>query len=206
MRPAGEAEDTARLGIPVTIKVGVLVDPQFIASHPEWIDAVQRTVSQGSEIFQEQFGVRLELWSVGRWSVPEQGMSASGLLTDLQGHPREGADVLLGFTARPFDGTETDKPVPPAGDAPFNEAYAVVYGTSGHRLSHLRTLLHELSRLMGAQDVTDPEDPAWISGSWMSYAPVPETQDQWIDVDNRKRVLSRKDSPFAPAPEAPPGE
>lgn len=194
---------SARLGIPVTVKVGVLVDSQFIASNRQWIDTVQRTVSRASDIYEDQFGVTLELWAVGRWPVAEQGVGPSELLDDLRGRSRDGADVLLGFTSRAFVGTAADKPTPPSAEDPFNGAYGVVYGSSGHRQSHLRPLLHELSLLMGAQDVADPEDPAWIAGSWMSYAPVSEAQAPWIDVDNRLRVLARKDKPFAPVAPAP---
>jgi hypothetical protein len=32
----------------------------------------------------------------------------------------------------------------------------------------------------------------------MSYAPAHDGQAPWIDADNRKRVLERKDKPFAP--------
>ncbi|MEX1367923.1 MAG: M12 family metallo-peptidase [Nannocystaceae bacterium] len=200
--PLDEA-GVARLGIPVTVKVQVIVDASFIQSRSDWIDVVQRTVSSASRVYQEQFGITLELWSVGRWDVPDQGMSAAGLLADLQARPRQGANVLLGFTDRSFDGTVADKPVSPAADAPFNSAYGVVYGTTGHRESHLRTLLHELARMMGAKEISNPQDPAWLAGSFMSYAPVPETQALWIDAANRERVLERKDKPFAPAPIAP---
>jgi hypothetical protein len=52
--------------------------------------------------------------------------------------------------------------------------------------------------LFGATDVTGPQSAAWASGSWMSDAPVPETQAPWIDPSNRERVLKRKDLPFRP--------
>jgi hypothetical protein len=177
------------------VRVKVLVDPSLVEAHPDWIDYVQRTVSRASQIYQEQLGISLELSGVGRWSVATEGMGTASLLVDLQDHSREGADVLLGLTSRPFDGD------PAGADAPataFNGTHAVVYATPGHREGHLRTLLHEVSLLFGATDVAEPTDAAWVAGSWMSYAVVPEAQAAWLDPANRQRILERKDLPFTP--------
>jgi hypothetical protein len=162
---------------------------------------VQRTVSRASHVYEQQFGISLELAGVGRWSVAPEGMGTAELLAELRGHPREGADIVLGFTSRPFDPAANGAETPLPGDA-FNGAHGVVYATPGHREAHLRTLLHEVAHLYGAVDVVDPAAPAHRAGSWMSYATVPETQAPWIDPANRQRILDRKDLPFAP--DAPP--
>jgi hypothetical protein len=89
-----------RLRASVVVRVKVLVDPSFVDEHPDWIDAVQRTVSRASRIYEEQLGISLELSGVGRWAVAPEGMGTAALLADLRVHPREGADVLLGLTSR----------------------------------------------------------------------------------------------------------
>ncbi|MCX4244801.1 M12 family metallo-peptidase [Paraliomyxa miuraensis] len=188
----------ARLQLPVTVRIKVLVDPPLIEDHPDWIDYLQRTVSRASQVYEQQFGIRLELSGVGRWMVATEGMGASELLDDLRGRPREGAEILVGFTNRPFDDTTAGQADTPLPDSPFNGAYGVVYATRHHREAHLRTLLHEVAHMFGALDITDPANPAYQAGSWMSYAAVPESREPWIDVDNRQRVLMRKDLPFAP--------
>lgn len=187
-----------RLALPVTTHVKVLVDQELIDQQPAWIDYVQRTVSQASLVYDKQFGIELELVSVGRWPVATDGMSAQELLEDLETRSREGADVLLGFTNRPLDGRTAGKGETPTGDSPFNGAYGVVYATPRHQNAHLRTLLHEVGHMFGALDIVDPENPDWRAGSWMSYAPVGESQAPWIDAENRRRILERKDKPFRP--------
>jgi hypothetical protein len=160
---------------------------------------VQRTVSLASKVYDEQFGIQLELAAVGRWSAATRGMRVDALLDDLRDRPREGNDILLGMTARPLDeGTIAGQAETPTPTSPYNGAYGVVYATPDGSEPHLRTLLHEIAHMFGALDVTDERDPSWEAGSWMSYAPATDGQAQWIDADNRKRVLERKDKPFAP--------
>ncbi len=198
-----------RLGVPVTVEVKVLVDDTLIEQHPDWIDYVQRTLSEASSIYEKQFGVTLELASVGRWGVPTAGMSSGELLEDVEARPREAAHLIVGFTGRPLDDRTSGKAFTPPEDGPYNGSAAVVYATRQRRNAHLRGLLHEVGHLFGALDITDPSAPGYKSGSWMSYAPVAPGQAPWIDPSNRSRVLARKDKPFAPtgamtvAPEAP---
>ncbi len=200
-----ESDAQARLEVPVVVRITVLVDEPLVAEHPDWISYVQRTVSRASQIYSEQFGIRFELWGVSRWSVASEGMSAGELLAELKARPRDGADLLVGFTGRIFDGDAAGKATSPSLDDAFNGAHGVIYRTPGHRQAHLRTLLHEVALMFGAKDVDDPEHADWKGGSWMSYADVPETQAPWIDKPNRQRVLERKDRPFAPdAPTTPP--
>jgi len=207
VRPAGtqppaaaplQGELAQRLQLPVTAHLKVLVDPELIAEEEAWIDYVQRTVSRASQIYQEQFGITLDLVAIGRWQVATAGMDSVALVADLKARPREGADVLVGITNRPLDGGVSGRSENPTGESPFNGAYAVVYATPSHPEPHLRTLLHELGHIFGAQDITDPSDPSWQAGSWMSYAPVQPGQAPWIDALNRERILKRKDKPFVP--------
>lgn len=196
----------AKLALPVKMRIKVLVDDEMIAAHPDWIDYVQRTVGAASQIYEQQFGIELELVGVGRWSVVTAGMSADQLLTELRTHPRDGADAMVGMTARPLDGTIAGEAETPLPESAFNGAYGIVYAVPNTREPHLRTLLHEVGHMFGALDVTDPQTGAWEQGSWMSYAPVQDGQTPWIDAENRARVLGRKDKPFAPEKTTPPVE
>jgi len=188
-----------RLGVPVSVEVKVLVDDALIEQHPDWIDYVQRTLSEASSIYEKQFGVTLELASVGRWGVPTAGMSSGELLDDVEARPREAAQLIIGFTGRPLDDRTSGKAFTPPEDGPYNGSAAVVYATRQRRNPHVRGLLHEVGHLFGALDITDPSAPGYRSGSWMSYAPVAPDHAPWVDPKNRARVLARKDKPFAPA-------
>jgi hypothetical protein len=194
-----EGDLAERFGLPITTHVKVLVAPELIDVQPEWIDYVQRTVSQASRIYSKQFGIELELVGINRWPIATEGLSAQALLEDLEHRSREGADVLLGFT---LDSVERIPRSSDADESPFNRAYAVVPATSGTERSrhdaHLRTTLREVGRMFGARTIVDPEDPQWQAGSWMSHAVVAEGQAPWIDGGNRRRILERKDKPFEP--------
>ena len=191
-----EGELATKLSMPVRVSVKVLVDDEVIASRPDWIDYVQRVVASASQVYEKQFGITLELTSVGRWSVTTAGLDSEQLLGDVRARPREGNDVLLGFTNRPFDDRTAGKADTPAQDSAFNGAYGVIYAMPGHHQAHLRTLLHELGHVFGALDITDPSDAAFVAKSFMSYASARESDAPWIDAENRKRILERKDLPF----------
>lgn len=192
-----------QLAMPATVSVKVLVDQELVAAHPDWVDYVQRVVSMTSLTYQEQFGITVELWSVGRWPVATAGLDSDALMADLKGRSREGADVLMGFTNRPLDGDIAGQSETPAGESPFNGAHGVVYATPGQKNPHLRTFLHELGHVYGAADVTDPAHPDYKAGSWMSYAPVAPGQTPWVDATNRAQILGRKNRPFPPQKGAP---
>lgn len=190
----------ARLAMPVRVRIKVTVDDELIAAHPDWIDYVQRTVAAASQVYEQQFGITLELAGVTRWPVVTAGLSADQLLSELKTHGRDGCDVMVGMTARPLDGSISGEAETPLPTSAFNGAYGIVYAVPGAREPHLRTLLHEVGHMFGALDITDSGDPAWQAASWMSYAPVRDGQAPWIDAENRRRVLERKDKPFAPEP------
>lgn len=204
--PASEVEPSAkadaldgaladRLAMPVKIRVEVLVGPDVAQDEGAWIDYVQRNVSLASMIYREQFGIELELVGVRRWQVAPAGMDLEALLSDLRARDHDGADVLLGFTGQPLEaGVETA--TRPEADDPFNGGVAVVPAWPEHDNAHLRSTLRAMATLFGAQLVTDPEDPAYQGASWMSDAPVRESRPAWIDAENRRRVLERKDRPF----------
>ena len=197
-----EGDLATRLALPVTVHIKVLVDDELITARPDWIDYVQRVVSSASQTYEKQFGISLTLTSVGRWPVSTAGMSADELLQDVRSRPREGNDILVGFTNRPWDDRTAGKADTPTPESPFNGAYGVVYASPGRAHPHLRTLLHEVGHIFGALDITDPSEAAFRAGSWMSYAASRDTDAPWIDADNRRRILERKDMPFMPEPEA----
>lgn len=198
--PAAEDLD-ARLSLPVTIRVKVLVDDTVRADHPDWIDYVQRLLAAGSSVYAEQFGIRFDLVGLARWPVPTAGIGARALYEDLAGRPREGADIVLGLTDRPLaDGDLAGLGGTPAEDAPFNASVALVYARPriDPKLPHLPVLLHEVAHLFGARDVTDRTTDAYRSGSWMAPLDARRTGRPWIDPGNRRTILLRKDRPFAP--------
>ena len=203
--PAGRtptAEDLdARLSLPVTVRVKVLVDDTVRAHHPDWIDYIQRLLAAGSSVYAEQFGIRFDLVGLVRWPVPTAGIGARALYEDLAGRPREGADIVLGLTDRPLaDGDLAGLGGTPAEDAPFNASVALVYARPriDPKLPHLPVLLHEVAHLFGARDVTDRTTDAYRSGSWMAPLDARRAGRPWIDPDNRRTILLRKDRPFAP--------
>lgn len=189
-----------RMNVAARVRVKVLVDDALTKERADWIDYVQRTVSRASQIYEQQFNITIELYGVGRWPVATEGHSADQLLEDLRARSRDGADILIGMTARPVDGSISGEAETPTPESAFNGAHGIVYSVPGMTEPHLRTLLHEVAHMFGALDVTDSSDAAWQGGSWMSYAPVRDGQTPWIDPQNRKRVLERKDKPFAPEP------
>src|SRR5690606_34726076 len=124
-----EGEHADLLGMPVVLSVKVLVDPRWIEVQPDWIDDVQRTLGEASQVYAKQFGIILELHAVGRWPVASEGMSPAALLEDLKTHPREGADILLGVSATPSPSAEADawQRAPISPEATHNRAYGLVY-------------------------------------------------------------------------------
>lgn len=188
------------------VRIKVLVDDELTTERPDWIDYVQRTVSRASQVYEQQFGITLELYAVARWPVATAGLRSDQLLDDLRARSREGADVLVGMTARPLDGSISGEAETPTPESAFNGAHGIVYAMPRSHEPHLRTLLHEVAHMFGALDVTNASDPAWKGASWMSYAPVRDGQAPWIDADNRRRVLERKDKPFAPEEAGAPSE
>jgi hypothetical protein len=205
--------ELARLhATPVKVRIAVVVHDDLVEHQPAWIDYVQRTVARASQIWQAQFGIELELVGVSRWSGVGEDATAGDLLGDVESRidhrvgptgPEE-ADILVGFTHRSFDSRLASQHAPPLPDGAeaWNGTAAVVYATPSHHDAHLRTLLFELGRLYGARPIEGPSDAAYLSGSWMSYAPTAETRPPSIDATNRARVLERKQKPFAPAASA----
>ncbi|MBL4684886.1 MAG: hypothetical protein JKY37_09880 [Nannocystaceae bacterium] len=203
MAPESKADELqgdlkARADMVSTIRLKVLVDAELIAGRADWIDYVQRTVSQASLVYERQFGITLELASVGRWPVATAGMDSAQLLDDLRTRTRDRSDIMIGLTDRPLDEHVSGKAETPAPDSAYNGAHALVYANSRSSRPHLRTLIHEISHTLGALDITDPSSADWRAKSWMSYARVRDDEAAWIDIANRRRILLRKALPFAP--------
>lgn len=203
--PDLDSDLKALFDMPLTVRVKVLVDQELIADRADWIDYVQRTVSEASMVYEEQFGITLELSAVGRWPVATAGMDSGQLLEDLRSRPVESADVVVGFTGRSPDDHVSGKAETPLEDSAYNGRVALVYGDydRGSQRPHLRTMLHEVAHLFGCKDITDRSDPNWLRKSWMSYASVSTGERAWIDAKNRKRVLEAKTRPFPPQDAAP---
>lgn len=195
------------LGMPVVLSVKVLVDPRLLDEQPAWIDYVQRVVDETSQVFAKQFGIALELESVGRWRIGAAGMAPRELRADLETQPREGADLLLGLTAPPPPGSETEAWSAAPSEGAYNRAHGVVFAMPEASRPHLRPMLREISSMLGARGVEDTGAPEEHAGSWMSHSATAGTS-FWIDAPNRARILERKVRPFKPetspvsAPEA----
>ena len=184
-----------------TLKVRVLVDASLVQMRPDWIDYVQRVVSVTSANLRALVGVELSLYGVGR----VEGVVAAGAggLTTAKEAPLEGAELLLVFTAEATDSAKGGAiPGHAAGAALVVDpserkigTRAVVVASPKERLPHTRSMLHEVAHLLGAEDITDVRDPAWSSGTVMSFAPQASGGAPSIDPQNLRRMLTRKSWP-----------
>lgn len=196
------ATDSVSMGLPVRVTVKVLVDRELIATEADWIAYVQRLVSRASAVYEHNFGIELALYGVSTWDVATRGVRAEALLEDVRARPREGAQLLIGLTSRPYDADIAGQGDLPGADSPINGAYAVVYAARHHDVPHLMTMLHEIGHIFGALDI--PEGHAETArASFMNARLVGETTSPWIDPDNRRRIIARKALPFAPSPVEP---
>lgn len=200
-----------RLSVPVQVRVKLLVDDRWAAHHADWLLRVQRSLAAASEAYQAHFGIQLSLTGAVLWSGPRMAHSQAEAYRDLCGHPREGADVLLGLLGQPLsaDGYGLGAPAP---SATLNGAYGLV-GLAPHAPpssqpgarsgagpggAHTRGILRSLGHLLGGREVLDPNSQAFALGTWMSAAPPPSGRPPWVDLDNRRRILLRKGLPFVP--------
>lgn len=180
------------------LNVRVLVDPALVTLRPDWIDYVQRVVSVASANLRALAGVELSLHGVGR--IDDVVPSGEAGLAFVKEVSLEGADLLLVFTApAKAEGAPSAIPGHAAGHslvvAPSKRrlgARAVIAGSPGMDMPHTWSVLHEVAHLMGAEDITDVRDPAWSSGSVMSFAPLDLAVAPSIDPENLRRILTRK--------------
>lgn len=192
--PEAYADALARIRV---VRVKVVVDDGYRGAHGAWMDDAQRLLGDASAVYEAHFGLRFDLVALSRWDVADGGLDSDALLEDLRGESRDGADVLIGITGRPLDRGEIDgKAEAPTSRDEVNGAHLVLYASGPDGRPQLRSLLHELGHLYGADDVLDPASDAWKKGSWMSYAPAREGASPWIDPKSRELVLQRKFLPF----------
>jgi hypothetical protein len=193
--PVEDEELAARLATLRTVTVKVLVDPGLVDGNGRWLADVQRLVLAASSTYRTLVGIELSLVGVGRWPINTSALGPEQLREDLRARPREGADVLIGLT---------DREDPNGGAAPSDGerhgAYAVVFAQRRDEHAHLRPLLRELGHLLGAEDIDDPQAEAYQRGSFMSSAPVPAGSAPWLDAENRRRILERKEQAFEEEP------
>lgn len=188
------ADLQARLAEPVRVRVTVLVDPELVDRRPDWIAYTQRHIAWASQILEAQLGVHLDLRGVMVWpDPPRTGLTA--LVTAVQQRPRDGADLVLGFSERSFAGA----PMLTAA-ADHNLGHALVQASPGSRAPHLRGLLHAVGQSLGAFAIRDAASEPWRGGSFMADVLAPDTQAITLDDASRTRLLERKALPFADAP------
>lgn len=185
------ADLQARLAEPVRVRVTVLVDPELVDRRPDWIAYTQRHIAWASQILEAQVGVHLDLRGVMVWpDPPRTGLTA--LVTAVQQRPRDGADLVLGFSERSFAGA----PMLTAA-ADHNLGHALVQANPGSRAPHLRGLLHAVGQSLGAFAIRDAASEPWRGGSFMADVLAPDTQAITLDDASRTRLLERKALPFA---------
>lgn len=190
----------ARLREPVRVRVTVLVDPELVDRRPDWIAYTQRHIAWASQVLEAQVGVHLELRGVLVWPAPPR-TGLTELVAALGQRPRDGADLVLGFSERSFAGA----PMLTAGKD-HNLGHAVVQASPGSRAPHLRGLLHAVGQALGAYAIRDAGSEPWRSGSFMGDVLAPDTQALTLDDASRRRLLERKSLPFGdttePTPDA----
>ena len=187
------------------MRVTVLVDPELVDRRPDWIAYAQRHVAWASQILEAQIGVHLELRGVLVWpDPPRTGLTA--LTLAIKQRPRDGADLVLGFSERSFAGA----PVLDSGTAAADQnlGHALVQASPGSRAPHLRGLLHAVGQALGAYPIRDAASPAWRAGSFMGDVLAADTQAITLDEASRQRLLERKSLPFGDPPpgDTPPGD
>ncbi len=180
--------------VPVTKQIKVLVADGYAASQSDWIAQTVRAVSTASRIYSTEFGIELRVVGVVRWSDALPDMTNQELLTNLKTHPREGADMLLGFVDKELEAAAYSQGAPDP-NSPYNGAYGLVGRAAASEPTFLRGALRSVGHLLGAEPVTDTQSEAYRLGSWMSNARQPAQQPPWIDMPNRKRILLRKSLP-----------
>lgn len=182
------------LATPRVVKVKVYVDADLAAVRSDWPVYVQSLVTAASRTYQTLFGIELRLQGVAIWEVATAGLDHDAMLEDLLARPRDGGELVLALTARARpDGLE----LPEAGDGE-NDGAAVVFAAPGRAEPHYRTMLRAVGIALGATEITDSGDPAFMS-SFMSDGPAADGARPTIDAANRKRILERKTLPFTPA-------
>jgi hypothetical protein len=196
--PADANRDDTNLAnlraVPVTKQIKILVADGYAASQSDWIAQTVRAVSTASRIFNTEFGIELRVVGVVRWLDALPDMTNRELLTNLRKHPREGADMLLGFVDKELGGDSYSLGAPDP-NSPYNGAYGLVGRAIASEPSFLRGVLCSVGHLLGAEQVTDTQSEAYRLGSWMSSARPPSDRPPWIDMPNRKRILLRKSLP-----------
>ncbi len=197
--PVAEAaplEDAAlrkALATPRVVKVKVYVDADLAAVRSDWPVYVQSLVSATSRTYQTLFGIELRLQGVAIWDVSAAGLEHDAMVEDLLGRPRDGSELVVALTARARpEGLELAE----AGDGE-NDGATVVFAAPGRAEPHYRSMLRAVGVALGAQEVTDPGDPAFLD-SFMSDGPAADGAKPTIDAANRKRILERKTLPFTP--------
>jgi hypothetical protein len=194
-QPLDDEGLASRVGTLRTVRVKVLVDRDLIAERSDWIVYASRLVNAASGSYKNLFGIELRLTGVVEWEAATTAMDRSSMVADLGSRPREGADLLIGLTAR---GTDADASAAVASGG-ANLGAGVVFADSRAKAPHLRGLLRELGHVFGAAPIVDAQSDAYQRGSFMTKAPVPAGATPWVDATSRRTILERKDHPFSEA-------
>ena len=183
------------LELPRVVKLKLVVDYRLVNSREDWFQNAQALVAEISDCYRALFGIELRLHALMPWDVPEGISDPDRLLEDLRASSRDGADILLGITNLPTKGGIEGRGDLPPPEMRENGAYALIYA-SGRRRPYQRSMLHELGHIFGALDIQDPHSEAYRKKSWMSYAHAEDDEIPWIDAENRRVILERKNLPF----------
>lgn len=174
---------------PLNLKVQALVDPTIVATNPDWITEIQQTLTWASQIFESQFGISLEIYGIMQWSGINDEMTREDLLAKIQPKIAEEADLVLAFHAREREYQQQADGVNGTAKAASS---AVVFAQSDSQAPYLRSLLYELSALLGASPITQNDSEEFQAGSWMTVAQFSDRQPLWMDASNRRHILEHK--------------
>jgi tetratricopeptide (TPR) repeat protein len=149
----------AGCGLPTrTLTVHAAADEEFRAQ-PQWRQLIASRLKAISDLYQANFRIRWRLARVSEWASGDGSRDADALEEQLRSQlQRQGADILLGFTAQQIRGHELGS-VNPFGDTVLVRAFP-----DRSEQENVAILAHELAHLFGVPH-------AKAAGSVMHAAP-----------------------------------
>ena len=136
------ADDSIRI-----LTVNIAADPAF-RQKINWEEAAKKTIQTVSNIYEHNFGIRLQPLHLIEWNPPAEATTSDALIQDLYHKiTQQDADILIGFYNSRFTDTY-------AGMTIFLGSIAVIGAevekSSSYTITQANILSHELAHLFGA--------------------------------------------------------